>query len=167
MKKLSILFFALVFALTFCSCSARGDFPKDTTGEEDSSFVSVLSDGNIINAYEGFLWSETWTGAGWLCADGTRLSGNLSSVYHQLPKIPNGNDYGIIYSDGVEFNSMSVFNNDFEEIINVTEPLPTDKLEEGRYYLIITVTVQGKFVPSQNKYETSCYQCAFSFDITG
>ena len=164
MKKFVFLFISLVLLLSFCGCSAILPPEEASTEATENTPIFAICDGKVIEPYKSFLWAETWSGDGWIAADGMRISSQLPTISHTLPTI-NGKDFDIHYGSGISPESISVYNSEFECIHNTDEPCPTDLLEEGTYYLVITVIEQGKFIPLQGKHESSCYEYAYKIVI--
>ena len=165
MKKFTLFLLIVSLVFSFCGCSLMHDLPEETAPPEDDFLVTAYSDGREVKPLEVFVWADTWTGDGWISADGARIDSCLSTTAHNIPLIPNSKDFSFKYGTGVEFVSMTVYNGKFEKISQTDGPTPIEELESGTYYLIIEATKQGKFIISQNKYETSCYQFAYRLVI--
>ena len=133
----------------------------------NDSLILVQSGDVLSRPYENFLWSKKWIEAGWISGDGMSVSHKLSVIENEIPQITYRDDFEIFYREGVEFLSFSVYGSDFGRIHhNVKEDVISD-LEEGTYFLIITVKSQGRFVETEDEYEYSGYECVYKIHIAG
>ena len=131
----------------------------------DDSLIIVQSVDALEKPYENFLWAEKWSEKGWVSGDGMSISHKLSDIDKEIPQITYGDDFEIHYGEGVEFISLSVYNSDFDRIHHNVQQEVLHTLEEGTYYLAITVKVQGEYIEADEKYEYSGYECAYKFVI--
>ena len=173
MKKLTALVLALALMLSFGGC-ANIENNKDTDAPNSDQTKPVIVNDSLIlvqsvdaleKPYENFLWAENWSENGWVSADGMSISHKLSDIAKEIPQITYGDDFEIHYGEGVEFISLSVYNSDFDRIHHNVQQEVLRTLEEGTYYLAITVKVQGEYFEADEKYECSGYECAYKLVI--
>ena len=163
MKKLITLVLALASVLSFGGCANIENNKNDII--VDDSLILVQSVDALEKPYENFLWAESWSEKGWVCADGMSISRKLSDIDKEIPQITYGDDFEIHYRKGVEFISLSVYNSDFDRIHHNVQQEVLNTLEEGTYYLAITVKVKGEYIKADKKYEYSGYECAYKLVI--
>lgn len=156
MKKV----FALAFALLLLLCNAG-------CGKANQAFpVLIQSNGTRIPAYKHFLWSESFSEYGWLCADGASLSSALPTVCQEIPAVTYSADFQIHCSRQVTQSSLSVYNCDFNPIHRNLGQIDFDSLSKGEYYLVVSVNVQGNYIKSQKKFESAGYECVCKLIIS-
>lgn len=155
MKKWTAFFLALILLLSFTGCSIWQESAADET------YIMVRSAGVDTDPYVNFLWSHTYGEYGWLSADGIRISWELSQVCSQFPVVVYANDFEIRCQDGVTFQYLSVYNEEFQCIHqNVTQDILMT-LPDGTYYLVITAKGQGAYILAENTFETYGYEFAY------
>ena len=163
MKKLIALVLALALMFSFGGCANIENNKNDII--VDDSLILVQSVDALEKPYENFLWAEKWSENGWVSGDGMSISHKLSDINKEIPQITYGDDFEIHYGEGVEFISLSVYNSDFDIIHHNVQQDVLHTLEEGTYYLAITVKVQGEYIEADEKYEYSGYECAYKLVI--
>ena len=131
----------------------------------DDSLILVQSVDALEEPYEYFLWAEKWSENGWLSADAMSISNKLPDIDEEIPQISYGDDFEVYYGKNVEFISLSVYNSDFDRIHQNVQQEVLSTLEEGTYYLVITVKVQGEYIEADEKYEYTGYECAYKLVI--
>ena len=127
----------------------------------EDCLVWVKSADTISKPYEKFLWENIWTGNGWLNADEISIFHELPDISKEFQQITYSDDFEIHYAEGVEFSSLSIYNSDFERIHHNVQPEVLQTLGQGTYYLVIVVSVQGKYIEAEEKYEYSGDECAY------
>lgn len=161
MKRGTAFFLALILLLSFSGCSIWQGSSADVAP------ITVHTGGGDTTPYVNFLWAQSYGENGWIAADGTRISWNLSQLCNEFPEITYGNDFQIRYQDGVTFQHLSVYNAELQCIHqNVTQDV-LKTLPDGTYYLVINVNVQGKYIAAEKQHETSGYECAYKLQVSG
>ncbi len=181
MKKLIALLLALVFILGLVGCGDAENRENETLQPAanennlshdqtksvvvEDSLILVQSNDELSKPYENFLWANTWFEHGWLNADDISIYYKLSAIHNEIPQITYSDDFEIHYKDGVEFLSVSVYDSNFDRIHHNMQQEVIHTLEQGTYYLVIVVKVQGKYIETEEKYEYSGYECAYKLVI--
>ena len=129
------------------------------------SLVWVRTFDGLSKPYENFLWADKWSEGGWMSSDGMNISQKFLEVKNEIPQITYPTDLQIYYEEGVEFQSLSVYNSDFEEIHHNVHQEVLDDLADGTYYLVITVKSKGEYIETEKQYEYSGYECVFKIVI--
>lgn len=164
MRKMISLLLILVSILGLFGCK-DADGRQSESATEDNNLLSVQSMDTLVQPYENFLWDQSWAKKGWIFADGLSISYDLPDICEEIPQVIYSDDFEIIYGKGVEFRRITILNSDFEEIHHSSRQNVIETLEEGTYYLILEVKVQGKYIKKQKEYETSGYECAYKLII--
>jgi hypothetical protein len=133
----------------------------------NDSLILVQSGEALSKPYENFLWSKKWIEAGWISGDGMSVSHKFSGIENEIPQITYCDDFEIFYKEGVEFLSFSIYNSNFTRTHHNVKHEVLSDLEEGTYFLIITVKLQGRFIETEEKYEYSGYECVYKIHIAG
>lgn len=149
MKKIIALTLALLLLLCSAGCGKA----------DQASPVLIQSNGTRIPAYKHFLWAESFSEYGWLCADGASLSSAFPTVCQEIPAITYSDDFRIHCSRQVTQSSLSLYDSDFNPIHRDLEQIDFGSLSKGEYYLVVSVNVQGNYIKSQKKFESSGYEC--------
>lgn len=187
MKKLSMLILLMLLLLVLSGCGREQEqiaaVPEDSsklsvteadarkseadeTVDMSNSLISVYSDGILTEPYENWIWSETYYGDGWLSADGISIYYEFPEVHEEIPRINYGDDFEIYYGNGVSFSFISVYSENFEELYHNEGEYVLENLKEGTYYIVISVKAQGKYIKSEDKYESSGYQCVYKLEVS-
>lgn len=151
MKRLSIFAMVLILLLSFAGCSDQGT---------DETPLLIHSNGKDREPYLNFAWASSYTGDGWISASGYRISMQSPDIFNEFPEIPYGNDFSLKYGNNASLNSVTVYDADRNIIYQRTTEEVWKELEPGTYYLVIDVTVQGKYIASEKRHESTGYECA-------
>jgi hypothetical protein len=133
----------------------------------NDSLILVQSGNALSKPYENFFWSKKWIEDGWINGDGMSVSHKFSVIENEIPQITYCDDFEIFYKEGVEFLSFSIYNSNFTRTHHNVNHAVLSDLEEGTYFLIITVKLQGRFIETEEKYEYSGYECVYKIHIAG
>ncbi len=181
MKKLIVLLLALVFLLGLVGCgdaeNRENETLQPTANENNLSheqsepviaedcLIWIQSNDTLSKPYENYLRARTWIEHSWLYADDISIYYKLSAIHNEIPQITYSDDFEIHYKDGVEFLSVSVYDSNFDRIHHNMQQEVIHTLEQGTYYLVIVVQVQGKYIEAAGEYEYSGYECAYKLVI--
>ncbi len=147
------------------------DIENSVLVEKDAAFIqkefdtpiSVLSNGHQVDPVVWELHSKTWTDDGWLMADGPSINGRIATTSIILPEIEYSDDFQVFYRDRyITFVSVSVYDESFEYVKRDGKLSVIDELPDGKYYISIDVEEQGKFIESENVYETKLHGCVYT-----
>lgn len=129
--------------------------------------VAITSGGNVIYPYPHFLYGETWTGEGFLCADGVPVGMTLSaaSADGSLPTVPYSEDLAVAYAENVTFRSMRIYDGAFEAQGELSGPAELPELGEGEHYIGIVVNAQGRYIEEAEQYECTGWECLFRLTV--
>lgn len=158
----------LTLVLTACSAPQTSPDPLATvsTTQAPAPLLSVRANGETIAAHELFLSALSWSGRGWLAADGAPAEHHLPTVAASLPTITMADDFSLEYRDNCSFYFMRVYNEAYERILpELTEPEALKTLQAGTYYISIVVKLQGDYIETEKKYESSTYSCVFKLSV--
>ena len=140
--------------------------PKETPDAEEA-LLAVRSGAVQISCYENFLWASSWTGDGWLSADGMSLFHQLSNLCNEFPEIAFCEDFSFLCHKDAVFSSFSVYNEAFERLHYNTQNLQVlEELPRGIYYLVGNVTIRGSWIEEEDAYEMTGYECACKLIIS-
>lgn len=112
------------------------------------------------------MWSSTWTGNGWLAADGMSISYKLPLMYDELPAISYSSDFALQYNEYISFTDLSVFNYNLEQICFNVDMSYLNKLPEGEYYVSVDIVEQGNFIEEESAFEKKGYECVFKLVVS-
>lgn len=109
------------------------------------------------------IWSEA---AGYFSVgDSFRyLPANLDKIADDLPVITYGRDLAIDYRSDVTINYINIYDEGISKVAySETFPDLAD-LPDGRYYVIIAVRIQGKYIKEADDYESTGGDLVFVLD---
>jgi len=191
MKKIIAFVIALLLMFSLCACgnseneevtlNTETEETNGNVGNEQAANDSEEGEANIAGKYEvwirsgdilektykKFLWSDHWTGSGWVSADGVPLRFELPELESEIPEIHYCDDFEIIYGENVSYGSLSVYDENYEMIHMSASQEVLGSLQEGTYYLAVSVKVQGRYIEKEKKYEYSGYDCVCKLLVDG
>ena len=130
------------------------------------ALVLLQSGNTYIRAYENSIWSDQWNEqSGWISSDGSRISVEYPSVNFYIPKITYSDNFEFHFKENITSAHFTVYNNKFEKINQGETKDVLKGLEDGTYYLVIEVVIQGEYVESEGKYEKSGYECVYKMTV--
>ena len=92
------------------------------------------------------------------------LPANLDKIADDLPVITYGRDLSIDYRSDVTINYINVYDEGISKVAySETFPDLAD-LPDGRYYVIIAVRIQGKYIKEADDYESTGGDLVFVLD---
>ena len=177
MKKLIRLLIPLICILALPACGAvpspageTADTWQTTAAAEpaaslENARVLIEANGTQILPYENFIWAESWTEHGFLCIDGSYISRKLSGIHHLLPQVVHDDDLALHYAENVTPTALAIYNDGFERLHRNAALTDLAELAEGEYYLVVTVKVQGKYIESEDRYESAGYEYACKLTV--
>ncbi len=133
--------------------------------DSGNTLTSIISNGETTVPFLQLLWDRSWTGDGWLSADGMSLIYMLPEIAEQFPIVTYDDDFTVQFKEGVSFTYMSIYDDGFERLYHNVDLSYLEGLPEGVYYIEIVVENQGKYIKSENQYEYHGYDCAFKLAI--
>ena len=178
MKKLSLIILAIVIISVLVGC-ANGEertpqppeeiYVYDEKTEENDivgdKLVLVRTDDILTAPYKNWIWAESYHGGDWLSADGMSVYYKFSEVHEEIPQITYSDDFEIIYASDVSLSYLSIYDDSFAELNFNAQEADLSELEEGIYYLVISVSEQGRYIKAENKYEHSGCECVYKLEV--
>ncbi len=124
----------------------------------DLPLITVTCSGQTVVPWLHFRWAETWTEHGWLAADGIPLDFDLREHEDEVPALILAGELVPALREGVagasdlqiydmELNRLTRYDG---EDLNAVYALPP-----GEYWCSFRITVRGKFIPEEGKFERS------------
>ncbi len=129
----------------------------------DVPFKLLVND-EEIKPYKHFLNSQQWTEDGWLCGDGMNLANKLPDIMDELAAIIYGDDMEIVIGENTELLNISIMDENLESLEKGTELSVLEKIPTGSYILSFTVKEQGKYIETENDYESSSYSYIYKLE---
>ena len=134
-------------------------------GEPDPADVplfTVSCGSQTVAPWLHFRWAETWTGQGWLCADGIPVEEDVLEHADETPWLILAGELTLEVREGVTRASpaLQIYDKTLNRLIegdwsDADRLLKT--LEPGEYWCAFGVCVQGEYVPEEEQYERSGY----------
>lgn len=125
--------------------------------------LRISSGGETIDPYEMMRFAETWTGDGWLAADGVP-AGEALEYEDDIPTIRLGSD-GLSFTfapDVAQARELRVYAKDFSEILLMNAGnAELAALAPGEYYCVLTVAQNGRYIESEGRCEVFGTDCIF------
>ncbi len=133
----------------------------------DLPLLAVKSANAKIQPYLHFKWSEVWGRNGWMSGDGFSLANRFPQIADEIPAFITNGDLEVFCREDVDVQSVSLYDESFTVLPSdaVLIDAASLSLPLGTYYLGIHIKVRGTYVPSENKYETSGYECLYKITV--
>lgn len=145
-------------------------FPDSMDDNSPTITVSVTASGETVSPYFHLLYATVWTNDGWLNADGLHMDKELiEALSDQIPTLVMGRDFSISMNVGL-LQGIIVYDTDFEPVTNdfYYGFTAVNWLPEGEYYCAFKISgIEGAYIPSEDAYEQSAYQCLFRLVVDG
>jgi beta-lactamase regulating signal transducer with metallopeptidase domain len=136
--------------------------------KQTSPLMAVTSDSTTVIPYENFLWASTYAedNSGWLSGDGMSVFRDLGAVLDQLPTVTLREDFSMTCAADVAYSGVTVVAGESLEVLyrNADKMILTG-LQEGTYYVAVSVAKQGDYIPAGGDYESEGYECVFRFVV--
>ena len=131
--------------------------------QESAWKLMISSGGETVTPYEMMRYAETWTGDGWLAADGVP-AGEALEYEDEIPTIRLGSD-GLSFTfapDVAQARELRVYAKDFSEILLMNAGnAELAALAPGEYYCVLTVSQSGRYIESEGCSEVFGTDCIF------
>lgn len=178
MKKISLIILASMIISVLVGCAngeartpqpSEENYVSDEKTEENDLVgdkLILVRTGDILTApYKNWIWAESYHGGDWLCADGMSVYYKFSEVHEEIPQITYSDDFEILYASGVSLSYLSIYDDSFAVLSSNANENDLLSLEEGEYYLVISVSEQGRYIEAENKYEHAGCECVFKLVV--
>ncbi len=138
-----------------------------TSPTPDEPLLTVTGAEGSFAAWETLVNEKMWTENGWLFGDGWPWYFDMEEKPERAPTVTLTDGIELTLG-GTRMGNLRVYNEDFE-------PLREDWygdtalnwLEPGTYWCVMRVAgPRGRYVPSEEKYEGSVYDCTFRLVVT-
>ena len=164
MKKHLAVILVLVLMLSFSGCGAVNQGERNTISVYDCPILVQCND-TLVMPYVNFSWSTSFHDGEWLSADGRSISRNFPEIQNEIPQITYSEDFEIHCRKKVSVSRLTVYDGAFELLQSEQDQTVLSELTEGEYYLVIQVTIEGDYIRSEEKFESSGYQCVYKMTI--
>ncbi len=124
----------------------------------------LLVQNEEIKPYKHYLNSQQWTEDGWLCGDGKNLAAALPEVMDELAAVVYGNDMEMVLGADCELINISFMDETLEVLEKGKELSILENIPTGSYILSFTVKEQGKYIETENDYESSSYSYIYKLE---
>ena len=187
MKRYISLILVLLFILSIVGCDGQYDGEQNTsqtsseTSEKETETldltlfepvdasqetVLVRSNATLSKGLFNSVWIYMWDSPGWLCGDSDYFGERFDEEkIAKIPEIEYNYDFKIYYSENVTSSSVSICDMDFNNIKFDGDGIDFESLEEGYYYLIIFVRVQGDYIEEGEDYEESGIEYIYKIKV--
>lgn len=153
--------FATILAMLLALVLLGGCSPSSV----ETPLLTVIFGDTAIPAYSALMSGRTYAENGWVYAHGFNAEYSLPQDYRKLPTVTvtmDFKDFRLEYAPDTEAKSVTVFNTEFIHIYEeLYQPESIIVLPRGTYYISIRVRQQGRFIESENEFESADYYCMF------
>ena len=122
-----------------------------------------------ISPYPAPRWTETWTGDGWLSADGIPIETTIAEHVEEIPTLELRGEFSLRLETGVSRCGplLRVYDKDMNLLIRQDDEdlTPLTALQPGTYWVTLGACRNGKYISEQDKYERTGYDCVFRLVI--
>ena len=138
--------------------------------EEPIPLLSVSCSGeDSIFPYFYSRWSETWTGDGFLAADGEPVEAMIAKHRDEIPILLFRGELKLRLADGVSRSRPLLRVYDQELTMLISEPdedlAVLEVLPPGTYWCSLVVSRKGTYIPEADRCESYGYNCIFRLEI--
>ena len=138
--------------------------------EEPIPLLSVSCSGeDSIFPYFYSRWSETWTGDGFLAADGEPVEAMIAKHRDEIPILLFRGELKLRLADGVSRSRPLLRVYDQELTMLISEPdedlAVLEDLPPGTYWCSLVVSRKGTYIPEADRCESYGYNCIFRLEI--
>ena len=122
-----------------------------------------------ISPYPANRWAETWTGDGWLSADGIPIEATIAEHMAEIPTLELRGEFTLRLETGVSRCSplLRIYDKDMNLLVQQLDEdlIPLTELEPGTYWVTLGACRKGKYISEQDRYEKTGYDCVFRLVI--
>ena len=122
-----------------------------------------------ISPYPANRWAETWTGDGWLSADGIPIEATIAEHMAEIPTLELRGEFTLRLETGVSRCSplLRIYDKDVNLLVQQLDEdlIPLTELEPGTYWVTLGACRKGKYISEQDRYEKTGYDCVFRLVI--
>ncbi len=138
--------------------------------EEPVPLLSVSCSGeDSIFPYFYSRWSETWTGDGFLAADGEPVEAMIAEHGDEIPILVFRGELKLRLAEGVSRSRPLLRVYDQELTMLISEPdedlSVLEDLPPGTYWCSLVVSRKGTYIPEADRCESYGYNCIFRLEI--
>ena len=138
--------------------------------EEPVPLLSVSCSGeDSIFPYFYSRWSETWTGDGFLAADGEPVEAMIAEHRDEIPILLFREELKLRLAEGVSRSRPLLRVYDQELTMLISEPdedlAVLEVLPPGTYWCSLVVSRKGTYIPEADRCESYGYNCIFRLEI--
>jgi beta-lactamase regulating signal transducer with metallopeptidase domain len=138
--------------------------------EEPVPLLSVSCSGeDSIFPYFYSRWSETWTGDGFLAADGEPVEAMIAEHRDEIPILLFRGELKLRLAEGVSRSRPLLRVYDQELTMLISEPdedlAVLEDLPPGTYWCSLVVSRKGTYIPEADRCESYGYNCIFRLEI--
>ncbi len=138
--------------------------------EEPVPLLSVSCSGeDSIFPYFYSRWSETWTGDGFLAADGEPVEAMIAEHRDEIPILLFRGELKLRLAEGVSRSRPLLRVYDQELTMLISEPdedlAVLEDLPPGTYWCSLVVSRKGTYIPEADRCESYGYDCIFRLEI--
>ena len=150
MKKIIIALFTVILLVHIAGCGSQ-----NTVDSKSIRTFTVSANGTMITPYVNFAWERTYTENGWLAGDGISATYILPGIVDELPEIQMDASISFDVSENGKIQAFDIFNEEYKRIYHRITEKEFRELDNGVYYVSVLVNWTGKYIASENDYETS------------
>ena len=163
MRKYIALVLALVCVLGLCACNSNTS-PKIMAPEYP---ITITANDESIIPYRHFLYSGSWDGNGFLCADGVDLLSKLPQLKTDgvIPQIHYSDDFKVLLEDSVTLQRILLYDGNFNQLDSLMNVSDLSMLDAGEYYVGFVVNWQGAYIEAAQQNEYIGWACTLKLIV--
>jgi len=154
----------LCLLLLFIGAACAG---TEGTVRMPQPYVTATSGGFSVETLYYLRWAETWTGEGWLAADGVPVGEDLERSRDLFDRytLTREGPVTLLFSGevGHENPTLRVYDESYALVDKYQGDLEAAlaALEPGTWWCSVSVTLEGTYIRSQQRCERRGYECLF------
>ena len=139
---------------------------SDKTMAPEQPITIIANDENVF-PYSHFLYSGSWDGNGFLCADGVDLLSKLPQLISNgvIPQIHYSDDFKVLLEDSVTLRHILLYDENFNQLDTILNVSDLSSLDAGEYYVGFVVNWQGAYIEAAQQNEYIGWACTLKLVI--
>lgn len=129
--------------------------------------ITITANDESIIPYRHFLYSGSWDGNGFLCADGVDLLSKLPQLKTDgvIPQIHYSDDFKVLLEDSVTLQRILLYDGNFNQLDSLMNVSDLSMLDAGEYYVGFVVNWQGAYIEAAQQNEYIGWACTLKLIV--
>ncbi len=150
----------------------KGNVVIDISGQSEKTMapeqpITIITNNENVFPYSHFLYSGSWDGNGFLCADGVDLLSKLPQLKADgvIPQIHYSDNFKVSFEDGVTLQRILLYDENFNQLDALLNVSDLSTLDVGEYFVGFVVNWQGVYIEEAQQNEYIGWACTINLIV--